>query len=127
MVTFKLNVGDKNGKTVSYEVKDDKAKPLLGLRIGDVFDATLIGLPGKIKVTGGSDKSGVPMRVDVHGAVKRYVLLTKGTGLRDAERGERKRKLVRGNVISEEIYQINAFLIDALNKGKKEGEVEEEK
>lgn len=120
MVTFKLVVGDKKGKVVSYEVKDDKAKPLLGLRIGDVFDATLIGLPGKIKITGGSDRSGVPMRPDVHGAVKKYVLLTKGTGLRNVRKGERKRKLVRGNVISEDIYQINAVLIDALNEVKEE-------
>lgn len=120
MVTFKLVVGDKKGKVVSYEVKDDKAKPLLGLRIGDVFDATLIGLPGKIKITGGSDRSGVPMRPDVHGVVKKYVLLTKGTGLRNVRKGERKRKLVRGNVISEDIYQINAVLIDALNEVKEE-------
>ncbi len=120
MVTFKLVVGDKKGKVVSYEVKDDKAKPLLGLRIGDVFDATLIGLPGKIKITGGSDRSGIPMRPDVHGAVKKYVLLTKGTGLRNVRKGERKRKLVRGNVISEDIYQINAVLIDALNEVKEE-------
>jgi small subunit ribosomal protein S6e len=120
LVTFKLVVGDKKGKVVSYEVKDDKAKPLLGLRIGDVFDATLIGLPGKIKITGGSDRSGIPMRPDVHGAVKKYVLLTKGTGLRNVRKGERKRKLVRGNVISEDIYQINAVLIDALNEVKEE-------
>lgn len=126
MVTFKLVVGDKKGKVVSYEVKDDKAKPLLGLRIGDVFDATLIGLPGKIKITGGSDRSGVPMRPDVHGAVKKYVLLTKGTGLRNVRKGERKRKLVRGNVISEDIYQINAVLIDALNEVKGEESKKEE-
>jgi small subunit ribosomal protein S6e len=129
LVTFKLVVGDKKGKVVSYEVKDDKAKPLLGLRIGDVFDATLIGLPGKIKITGGSDRSGIPMRPDVHGAVKKYVLLTKGTGLRNVRKGERKRKLVRGNVISEDIYQINAVLIDALNevKGEESKKEEEEK
>jgi small subunit ribosomal protein S6e len=126
LVTFKLVVGDKKGKVVSYEVKDDKAKPLLGLRIGDVFDATLIGLPGKIKITGGSDRSGVPMRPDVHGAVKKYVLLTKGTGLRNVRKGERKRKLVRGNVISEDIYQINAVLIDALNEVKGEESKKEE-
>lgn len=126
MVTFKLVVGDKKGKVVSYEVKDDKAKPLLGLRIGDVFDATLIGLPGKIKITGGSDRSGIPMRPDVHGAVKKYVLLTKGTGLRNVRKGERKRKLVRGNVISEDIYQINAVLIDALNEVKGEERKKEE-
>jgi small subunit ribosomal protein S6e len=129
LVTFKLVVGDKKGKVVSYEVKDDKAKPLLGLRIGDVFDATLIGLPGKIKITGGSDRSGVPMRPDVHGAVKKYVLLTKGTGLRNVRKGERKRKLVRGNVISEDIYQINAVLIDALNevRGEESKKEDEEK
>jgi small subunit ribosomal protein S6e len=126
LVTFKLVVGDKKGKVVSYEVKDDKAKPLLGLRIGDVFDATLIGLPGKIKITGGSDRSGIPMRPDVHGAVKKYVLLTKGTGRRNVRKGERKRKLVRGNVISEDIYQINAVLIDALNEVKGEERKKEE-
>jgi small subunit ribosomal protein S6e len=126
LVTFKLVVGDKKGKVVSYEVKDDKAKPLLGLRIGDVFDATLIGLPGKIKITGGSDRSGIPMRPDVHGAVKKYVLITKGTGLRNVRKGERKRKLVRGNVISEDIYQINAVLIDALNEVKGEERKKEE-
>lgn len=112
MVNFKIVVGSKDGKSTSYEVKDDQAKPLLGLRIGDVFDATVIGLPGKIRITGGSDRAGVPMRPDVHGAVKKYVLLTKGIGLRNAGEGERVRKLVRGNVIGEEIYQINAVLVD---------------
>ncbi len=35
------------------------------------------------------------------------VLLSKGVGLQDAEHGDRVRKLIRGNTISEEIYQIN--------------------
>jgi small subunit ribosomal protein S6e len=47
------------------------------------------------------------MRGDVHGGSRKYVLLSKGIGLQDAERGERVRKLVRGGTISEEIYQIN--------------------
>ncbi len=111
MVNFKLVISSKDGKSTSYEIKDDQAKPLLGLRIGDTFDATVIGLPGRIRITGGSDKAGVPMRPDVHGAVKKYVLLTKGIGLRKAGKGERRRKLVRGNVISEDIYQINAVLL----------------
>jgi hypothetical protein len=34
-------------------------------------------------------------------------LIPKGVGLQDAEKGLRKRKLIRGNTISEEIYQIN--------------------
>lgn len=124
MVNFKLVVGSRDGKSTTYEVKDDQAKPLIGLKIGDVFDATVIGLPGKIKITGGSDKAGVPMRPDVHGAVKKYVLLTKGIGLRKARKGERVRKLVRGNVISEDIYQINAVLVEEVKSDRDERERE---
>jgi len=35
------------------------------------------------------------------------VLLSKGVGLQAAETGQRVRKLMRGNTISEEIYQVN--------------------
>ena len=112
MANFKLVVADpKSGKTTAHELKDRQAQPLLGLRIGDVFDATVLGAPGKIKITGGSDKSGIPMRGDVHGAVKKYVLLSKGVGLVRAEYGQRKRKLVRGSTITEDTYQVNAVLV----------------
>lgn len=112
MANFKLVVGDpKTGKTASYELKDRQAQPLLGLKIGDAFDATVVGATGKIRITGGSDKSGVPLRHDVHGAVKKYVLLTKGTGLRNVEPGQRKRKLVRGNIITDETFQVNAVIV----------------
>lgn len=107
MTNFKLTISDKKGKSLIKELKDKEAAPLLGLRIGNDTDATIIGLTGKVKITGGSDKSGVPMRTDLHGASRKYVLLSKGVGLQDAEKGERIRKLIRGNTISEEIYQIN--------------------
>jgi small subunit ribosomal protein S6e len=79
----------------------------VGLNIGNEIDAATVGLGGKIRITGGSDKSGVPMRADIHSGSRKYVLLSKGIGLNDAEKGKRVRKLVRGNTISEEIYQIN--------------------
>jgi small subunit ribosomal protein S6e len=47
------------------------------------------------------------MRPDVHGPARKYVLLSKGVGLKDTEKGLRKRKLVRGNIISDEISQLN--------------------
>ena len=75
--------------------------------MGQETDASVVGLTGKLKLTGGSDKSGVPMRNDIHGSARKYVLLSKGVGLQDAEKGERVRKLMRGNTVSEEIYQIN--------------------
>ena len=92
---------------MSKELKDSDANPLLGLELGQETDASVVGLNGKLKLTGGSDKSGVPMRNDIHGAARKYVLLSKGVGLQDAEKGQRVRKLMRGNTVSEEIYQIN--------------------
>ncbi len=92
---------------MSKELKDSDANPLLGLELGQETDASILGLSGKLKLTGGSDKSGVPMRNDIHGAARKYVLLSKGVGLQDAEKGQRVRKLMRGNTVSEEIYQIN--------------------
>lgn len=107
MANFKLTISDKQGKSITKELKEKDANPFVGLNIGNEVDAATVGLGGKIRITGGSDKSGVPMRADIHSGSRKYVLLSKGVGLNDAEKGERVRKLVRGNTISEEIYQIN--------------------
>ena len=107
MPSFKLTVSDQKGKSISRELKDNDANVLLGLQIGQETDASILGLQGKIKITGGSDKSGVAMRGDVAGVPRKRILISKGVGLQDVKKGLRKRKLVRGNIISEEIYQIN--------------------
>ena len=107
MTNFKLTISDIKGKSVSKELKDSDANLLLGLQLGNETDASIVGLSGKLKLTGGSDKSGVPMRNDIHGSARKKVLLSKGVGLQDAETGQRKRKLMRGNTVSEEIYQVN--------------------
>ena len=107
LTNFKLTISDINGKSISKELKDIDANPFLGLQLGNQTDASVVGLTGKLKLTGGSDRSGVPMRSDIHGAARKRVLLTRGVGLQDAEAGQRKRKLMRGNTVSEEIYQVN--------------------
>jgi small subunit ribosomal protein S6e len=107
LANFKLTISDKQGKSITKELKEKDANPFVGLNIGNEIDAATVGLSGKIRITGGSDKSGVPMRADIHSGSRKYVLLSKGVGLYDAEKGKRVRKLVRGNTISEEIYQIN--------------------
>ena len=114
LANFKLTISDIKGKSLSKELKDSEANPLLGLQLGNETDASIVGLTGKLKLTGGSDKSGVPMRNDVHGAARKQVLLSKGVGLQDAESGQRKRKLMRGNTVSEEIYQVNCKFDDEL-------------
>lgn len=107
MASFKLTISDTKGRSVSQELKDSDANPLLGLQVGNEADASIVGMKGKLRITGGSDKSGVPMRSDIHGAARKSVLMTRGVGLKKAEAGQRIRKLMRGNTISEEIYQVN--------------------
>ena len=108
---FKLVISDASGKSISQELRDRAAQPLLGSRIGDTLDSSVIGFTeGKIRITGGSDKSGTPMRQDVHGGVKKYVLLSYGVGMQSVGEGTRVRKLVRGNTITEEIYQLNCVM-----------------
>ena len=113
MAQFKLVVSDNKGKSISQELKDRAANPLLGSKVGEIIDSSIIGIAGgKIKITGGSDKSGTPMRPDVHGGVKKYVLLSRGVGMRNANEGNRIRKLMRGNMVTEEIYQLNCVLVE---------------
>jgi len=110
LAQFKLIISDTKGGSVTQELKDRAAQPLVGSRIGGILDASIIGVAGgKLKVTGGSDKSGTPMRADVHGGVKKYVLLSNGVGNRSTAR---VRKLVRGNMVTEEIYQLNCMLVE---------------
>ena len=108
MANFKITISDTKGKSITRELKDNDANPLLGLLIGQETDASLVGLEGKIKITGGSDKSGIPMRSDLLSSARKRILIPKGVGLQQTEKGLRKRKLLRGNTISEEIYQINS-------------------
>ncbi|MGH9992083.1 MAG: S6e family ribosomal protein [Nitrososphaera sp.] len=110
MAQFKLVISDTKGRSMTQELKDRAAQPMLGSRIGGVVDSSVIGVAGgKLKITGGSDKSGTPMRQDVHGGVKRYILLSTGVGNRSETR---IRKLVRGNMVTEEIYQLNCMLVE---------------
>jgi small subunit ribosomal protein S6e len=119
MVTFKLVLSDpKTGKSEASEVKDASAQLLLGRKIGDVVDATSIGLTGKLMITGGSDRAGFPMRRDTLGGGKNYILLTSGVGYKGNEEGAKKRKLIRGGTITEETYQVNAKRFEEPPAGK---------
>ena len=118
MAQFKLIISDRKGRTIAQELKDRTAQPLLGTKVGSVIDSSIVGIAGgKLKITGGSDRSGTPMRPDVHGGVKKYVLLSTGVGNRSEAR---VRKLVRGNMVTEEIYQLNTMLIEGTLPEKQE-------
>jgi small subunit ribosomal protein S6e len=108
MASFKIVISDpSSGKSEVLEAKDSQAQIFMGRKIGDIIDLSVIGQAYKVKLTGGSDKAGFPMRRDVMGSGKRYVLMTKGVGFRHPVEGEKRRKLVRGGTVTDEVYQLN--------------------
>jgi small subunit ribosomal protein S6e len=79
----------------------------------------------KLKLTGGTDKDGIPMRPDVHGSVKTSVVISGGVGYKPENKGEKKRKMVRGNMVSADTTYLNFTIIEK-PKGKKQEEPEPE-
>jgi small subunit ribosomal protein S6e len=121
MAKFKIVLSDPQaGNSSVVELEEARATPLIGRRVGEVMDGTALNLAGyKIQITGGSDKDGFPMNPSVHGGVRRRVVLSGGVGFTPKEHGMRKRKTVRGNVITDEIVQINLKIVER-PKGAKE-------
>jgi small subunit ribosomal protein S6e len=109
---LKVLVSDpKGGKVTTVELEGVKARPLVGRELGDEVDGSLFGMAGtKLKITGGSDKDGIPLVANIHGGAKKYVLLAGGVGFKGGGKGERRRKLVRGRMITDETYQLNMVI-----------------
>lgn len=118
MAKFKVNLADRtSGRTQVVELEGPKAQPLVGREIGAEVDGALFGVAGeKVKITGGSDKDGIPLIPSVHGGAKKRIILAGGVGFHPDEDGERRRKIVRGRMIGEETYQINAVILREAGK-----------
>lgn len=115
-MAFKLVISEGNNSH-QMEVEAAESKKFLGLKIGDEFDASQIGLSGyTLKITGGSDKNGFPMKRDIEGPRRIKSLLSGGLGFKPRRDGQRRRKTVRGNTVSDDIVQINTIVAQ---KGKK--------
>jgi small subunit ribosomal protein S6e len=114
MAKFKVIVSDPlSGASKVVELEEARASPFIGRKVGETLDGAVVDLPAhKIQVTGGSDKDGVPMRSNVHGGVRRAIILTGGTGFKPERKGERRRKVVRGDIITDEIAQLNVKIVD---------------
>jgi len=114
MAKFKVIVSDPEaGTSKVIELEEARAAPFIGRRIGETIDGTAVDLPAhKVQIRGGSDKDGVPMVGNVHGGVRRAVVLSGGTGFKPHRKGERRRKTVRGSTITDEIVQINMKIVE---------------
>ncbi|MDD5959983.1 MAG: 30S ribosomal protein S6e [Methanobrevibacter wolinii] len=112
-MVYKVVVSDKE---TTYQVETDNTS-LNGLKIGDDFDGSILGLDGyNLKITGGSDKNGFAMRKDISGPRRIRTLVSGGVGYKPTTSGEKRRKTIRGNTISDDIVQINTIV---LSRGSK--------
>ena len=122
MAKFKVIVSDPQaGTSKVVEFEEARAAPFIGRKLGEIIDGSVVDLPAhKVQILGGSDKDGVPMRGNVHGGVRRNVVLSGGAGFSPKKKGERQRKTVRGSTITDEIVQINMKIVE--NPGAKTAE-----
>ena len=110
MVELKVVVSDpKTGRAYNVDASTGAAGAIVGKNIGDEVDAGTLGLAGyKIKITGGSDRTGTPARKSLPGAGRKRLLLAGGVGFHPVVEGERKRKLIRTQEITPDFVQVNA-------------------
>ena len=106
---FKLVISDpETGRAIQYELDEAKTNALVRKKVGEIVEGDVIGLPGyKLKITGGSDSSGFPIRPDVHGSGKKRVLIRGPPGFRPKRKGIARRKTVRGRELAPDIVQVN--------------------
>jgi len=134
MADFRVVVSDANaGKAYQIEVSGASANTFIGKTIGSEIDGSVVGLSGyTLKITGGSDKGGFPMRGTLPGPKRKKLLVTGGSGFHPEEEGLRKRRSIRGSEVAGDIAQINTTVanygstpIDSLlGRDSKEEEVE---
>ena len=112
---IKLAIGSKEEKKVfKHIVSGADAEKLFGKKIGDKFRGEIIGLNGyELEITGGSDSSGFPMRKDIDGPGRKKIVVVKSLGFNSDRKGQRKRRSLRGNTISDQIAQINCKVVKA--------------
>ena len=110
MVEFKVVVSDpKTGRAYNVDATGGAAGAIVGKRIGDEVDAGSLGLAGyKIQITGASDRTGTTAKKSIPGAGRKKLLLAGGIGFHPVMDGERRRKTVRANEITQDFVQINA-------------------
>ncbi len=113
MTDFRLVVSEpKSGKTFQKVLTLDEGQKLYGKTVGETFRGELFGLTGyELKITGGTDKDGFPMRIDVEGTGRKRLMLSSGPGFKPDEKGLRRRKMIRAKIIGPDISQLNTMVV----------------
>jgi len=128
-MVFKINIGEKSGKTYKLESEEDSFidKKLHDVIKGEDFSKNLEGY--EFEITGASDKAGFTAMEQAPGVGLKKLLLSYGKGMKKRPRREGKkkfsnskpkglklRKTVRGNTLTTDFTQIN---LKVIKEGKK--------
>jgi len=124
-MALKFNIAyPMNGTQKTWTVEDEKVIASMNdKRLSTEFDAGIIGPEFKgyiLRIVGGQDKQGFPMKEGVMQNARVRLLLKPGTvGFQAwrARKGERRRKTVRGCIIAGDIAMLNCVVI---RKGESE-------
>lgn len=118
MVEFKLCINDpKSGKSYTKTITGEETYAFKNKKIKDKVAGNTFGFKNyEFEISGGSDNAGFPMRYDLNIQGRKKVLLSSGPCVKIKRKGMRKRKTVRGNVITPVISQIN---LKVLKEGDK--------
>ena len=116
---MQITIGTTEGQTFQTEVEE--TSQLVGKEVDEEFEGGIIGLNGyTLKITGGSDKSGIAMRKSIEGSERQRVMIGEGQGINEDEEGVRRRKSVRGKMVSDEIQQLNTTVVEEGSKSVEE-------
>jgi len=112
-MAIKINAGiPSTKKCFQWEVDDATSKMIFGKKLGQTFKGELVEKPGyEFEITGGSDRTGTPMRRDVEGDRKKKILVVKSVGNKQGRKGMRIRKTMAGNTVGIETVQLNVKVI----------------
>ncbi len=91
----------------AYPKKIDNPGVFMGKKVGDEVELGIIGLEGyTAQITGGSDTEGFPMKADLAGTARKTVWVTT-----DMKKGTQTKLSRRGNMVGEDIAQLNVKVI----------------
>lgn len=109
-----VNMPEK-GKSYSKKLESN---PFIGMKVGGSVDGKELTLEGyKLEITGGSDFAGFPIRKDLEGAGRVKIYSAKSSCIKKVKRnGQKVRKTVMANEITDKITQINLKIV---SKGPK--------
>lgn len=120
---MKLNISNPaTGAQKLIDIDDDKKlRPFMDKRISQEVDASCLGNEWKgyvVRISGGNDKQGFPMKQGVLTNNRVRLLMARGTSCyRERRSGERRRKSVKGCIVDQNLSVLSLVIV---KKGEEE-------